>query len=152
MPSWFSHGSCPVSRLVAALVLVAAVAYAEPTNVYMVAHSHCDYGCVTVTCYLNLCLTPTGDRLLQVARRWLRTPLEYFDYEVSHILDTSMAAVDADESLRFHWAETAWLPLWLNQGDADAKLALLRRLLSQKRLEILGGALHAQSQASAMGE
>ncbi len=35
----------------------------SPTNVYMVAHSHCDYG-------------------------WLRTGSEYYLYEVEHILDS----------------------------------------------------------------
>ena len=72
-------------------------------------------------------------------RRWVRTPVEYYDYEVSHILDTAMAAVDADPSLTFHWAETVWLKLWLDAGDRDAKTAVLKRLYAQGRLEFLGG-------------
>ena len=70
---------------------------------------------------------------------WLRTPVEYFDYEVVHILDTTMAALDADTSLRFHWAETAWLQMWLDVGDAADKVALLKRLIGRGQLEILGG-------------
>jgi hypothetical protein len=51
--------------------------------------------------------------------------------QVSHILDTMTATLDADPALRFHWAETAWLQLWLLQGDADTKVALLQKLLAQ---------------------
>jgi hypothetical protein len=40
---------------------------------------------------------------------------------------------------RYHWAETVWLQSWLQAGNATAKQQLLTRLLSQGRLEILGG-------------
>ncbi len=46
---------------------------------------------------------------------------------------------DATGTLRYHWVETAWLPMWLAEGDAVAKTAMLNRLLAAGKLEILGG-------------
>lgn len=75
--------------------------------------------------------------------RWLLTPPEYAAYEVFHILDSALNLVAQDRTgqLKYHWAETAWLPMWLETGNADAKLALLQRLLQSGQLEILGGAI-----------
>lgn len=76
------------------------------------------------------------------AVRWLLTPEEYYEYEVKHILNTTLPLLDEDttDTLRYHWVETAWLPMWLADGDADAKLALLKRVVQSGKVEILGGA------------
>jgi hypothetical protein len=72
--------------LATAVAVAAAAAAGDPMNVFMVAHSHCDLG-------------------------WVRTPEEYYAYEVSNILNTTMGALrdDASKTLKFHWCGCASL-------------------------------------------
>ena len=98
----------------AALALLALLHTCAAYDVYFVAHSHCDVG-------------------------WLLTPQQYFDYEVSHILDTVTEQLQAHPELKFHWAETAWLPMWLDAGNAEQKINTLSSLYARGQLEFLGG-------------
>ena len=55
----------------------------------------------------------------------------WYVVQVSHILDTTMASLDEDPTLKFHWAETVWLSMWLAAGNASYKVDLLTRLYQQ---------------------
>ncbi len=55
-----------------------------------------------------------------------------------------MLQADTTGKLRFNWAETAWLPMWLAEGDGKAKAALLQQLVAQGKLEVQYA--HEQSQ------
>lgn len=77
-------------------------------------------------------------RLHVLAPGWILTPPEYYEREVRLILDstTRILAEDTTKTLRFNWAETAWLPMWLADDVNGTKRALLRQLTEDGMLEV----------------
>ncbi|TRZ06516.1 hypothetical protein HGM15179_020594 [Zosterops borbonicus] len=90
-------------------------------NVHLVPHTHDDVG-------------------------WLKTVDQYYygvrnqdqHAGVQYILDSVVAALAADPSRRFIYAEVAFLARWWRQQDSATR-GLVRELVEQGRLEFVGG-------------
>ncbi|KAL0480216.1 MAN2B, partial [Acrasis kona] len=69
------------------ITVLAQSIVAEPLNVYVVPHSHWDVG-------------------------WIKTPDEYYNDQVSKIIDSTLEAVHANKNRRFIYSEIAYMERW----------------------------------------
>ena len=84
-----------------------------PLTIHLIPHSHCDPG-------------------------WLLTADEYFSTQVHSIIDTVVAALEADPSRRFIWSEVSYFTMWWRSAD-DAWRARLKSLVDSGALEMVMG-------------
>lgn len=82
------------------------------TKVFLIPHSHDDVG-------------------------WLKTLDKYYITETHDILNNVYDFLNANSNLKFSWAESAYLSMWLDQYPE--KKDGLKRLISNGQLEIIGG-------------
>ena len=81
--------------------------------VHVVPHSHCDAG-------------------------YREKFQEYYDIQVHKIINTMLIALNDSSSRKFVWEETSFLSLWWQKATFDQKV-LMKRLIDEKRLEMIGG-------------
>lgn len=81
-------------------------------KVFVVLHSHNDVG-------------------------WLETADDYYETQTQYIFNTMLDLLQEDPSLKFSWAEIYFLSRYLS--DYPDKKPIIQRLISEKRLEIVGG-------------
>ena len=81
--------------------------------VHLIPHSHCDAG-------------------------YRESFQQYFDNEVHNILDSMLVALATDHHRKFVWEETSFLTTWW-QKATDYQKQLMKQLIDEKRLEMIGG-------------
>jgi hypothetical protein len=85
-------------------------------NVFLVPHTHDDVG-------------------------WLETVEGYYQGQVKHIIDTSLAALIANPARKFIYVEQAYFTLWWNDPNtSDQQRAQMKQVVSQGRWEFIIGA------------
>lgn len=82
------------------------------TKVFVVLHSHNDAG-------------------------WLETADYYYENQSQYILETMLDLLQENTSLKFSWAEVYFLSRYLE--DHPTKKPIVKKLIQEKRLEIVGG-------------
>lgn len=90
--------------------------------VHVVPHSHCDTG-------------------------YKKTYAGYLATEVSSVLSSVTAALDADRSLRFVWAEASYLTEWLRDIATAREAATFRAHVADGRIELVNGAWSMHDEA-----
>jgi hypothetical protein len=82
-------------------------------NVFLVPHTHDDVG-------------------------WLMTIEGYYQSQVKHIIDTSLAAMLANPSRKFIYVEQAYFTLWWNDPNtSDQQRAQMKQVVSEGRREFV---------------
>ena len=94
-------------------VLSSASQVSSNLDVWVLPHAHCDVG-------------------------WLWDVDGYYIYAVRDILNTVIAALDADSELRFIWSEVKWIQMWWEEVT-EAKKSMLRRVVKSGQFEFVGG-------------
>ena len=85
---------------------------ASSVNVFLVPHSHNDVG-------------------------WLQTVDGYYNSSTHNILNNIYGLLNSDSELRFSWAESAYLNMWLL--EYPEKKEGFKQLVQSGRIEIIGG-------------
>ena len=102
--------------LVCVLALIAGRATTQDQNlpvVHVIPHSHCDAG-------------------------YRESFQQYYDGQVHHVIDSMLVALASNSSRKFVWEETSFLSLWWQKATFEQKV-LMKRLIDEKRLEMIGG-------------
>lgn len=95
------------------LLLHLFAASASVTEVFLVAHSHCDVG-------------------------WLTTVQHYYDTRVQFTLSTLVETLTSNPSYRFIWSETKWFEMWW-PNQTPLVQSKFKQLVSEGRIEFVGG-------------
>ena len=82
--------------------------------IHLVPHSHCDAG-------------------------YRKTFNDYYKSQVHSILDTVLQALTEDKRRKFVWEEVSFLSKWWTNDASSDQKATMRQLLSEERLEFIGG-------------
>ncbi len=81
--------------------------------VHLIPHSHCDAG-------------------------YRESFQEYYDQQVHNIIDSMLVALSRSSNRKFVWEETSFLAKWWQNATDDQK-HLMRKLIDEERLEMIGG-------------
>ena len=81
-------------------------------EVFIVPHSHNDVG-------------------------WLKTVDQYYESKTRDILNNLYDILQSDPVMKFCWAESAYLSMWLT--EYPEKKQGIKKLINEGRLEIIGG-------------
>jgi alpha-mannosidase II len=85
----------------------------EAITIHLIPHSHCDPG-------------------------WLLTADQYFSKQVQSIIDTVIAALEANPSRRFIWSEVSYFTMWWRSAS-DSSRARFKSLVDSGALEMVMG-------------
>lgn len=69
---------------------------------------------------------------------WLRTFDEYYDHDTKGILTNMLRHLNANENMKFIWAEISYLARWFEKLSHDDK-KILKKIVERKQLEIVTG-------------
>jgi hypothetical protein len=85
----------------------------DSITIHLIPHSHCDPG-------------------------WLLTADQYFSTQVRSIIDTVIAALEANPSRRFIWSEVSYFTMWW-RSTVDSSRARIKALVESGALEMVMG-------------
>lgn len=95
----------------------------EKLKVFVVPHSHCDPG-------------------------WIKTFDAYYQDQTRHILDNMVDKLEQHPTMRFVYAEMSFFTLWWSHLDNSVRNRV-KKLLNEKRLEIISGGWVMTDEANA---
>ncbi|XP_019863647.1 PREDICTED: epididymis-specific alpha-mannosidase-like isoform X2 [Amphimedon queenslandica] len=90
------------------------IGFSSASTIHLIPHSHCD----------------AGYRL---------SFDDYYKSQVHSILDSVIQALHEDKARKFVWEEVSFLSKWWMEDASTEQKDTLRELLSEKRLEFIGG-------------